>query len=244
MPNLIAALDLGQTQDFSAYAVLEQADGPFPVYSVRHLERFDLHTPYPQIVDYVVGMHKRNQLRGTILAIDQTGVGRPVVDMFRAANVDANVKPITITGGNQWHQLPNGDYRVPKVDLVGVLQMLLPANRLLCAPHLGVRKDKSGTDITALLLQEMQDFRVKISKDAHEIYGAREGKNDDAVLSVSMAAWLGERVCLGPWDATPHPDAHSPFAKPPRGMFASEEIDEYGEAMMRAGNLGQRPADD
>src|SRR4051812_28892776 len=49
--SLILSLDLGQTEDYSAFVVVEQTlVAEVRHYGVRHLERFPLNTPYPQIV--------------------------------------------------------------------------------------------------------------------------------------------------------------------------------------------------
>ncbi len=218
MPNYISALDLGQTTDPSAYAIVEQSDKQPYRYVVRNLVRFDLRTPYPEIVRFVADLHKRPTMRGIPLAIDATGVGRPVVDMFADAEVDAQIVPITITGGNQWTRGDTGEYRVPKGDIVGVMHVLI-SNRLDYVPRLGVRQDGSGENLTALLKKEMTDFRVKISKSAHEIYAAREGKHDDILLAVAMACWLGENGFTGAWDTTPHPGNRSEYSKAPPGVF-------------------------
>lgn len=50
-------------------------------YHCRHLERFPLGMPYPQQVKRVVNLTKRLGGHPLIVA-DQTGVGRPVVDLL------------------------------------------------------------------------------------------------------------------------------------------------------------------
>jgi hypothetical protein len=50
--------------------------------TVRHLERFDLGTPYPRIVETILERFEEPPLAGSTLLVDETGVGRPVVDMF------------------------------------------------------------------------------------------------------------------------------------------------------------------
>ena len=40
--------------------------------------------------------------------------------------------------------------------------------------------------------KELRDFRVKISKAAHETYEAREGTHDDLVLSLAIALFVAE----------------------------------------------------
>jgi hypothetical protein len=50
------------------------------IYQVGHLARLPLGTVYPAIVGHVGQL--LGQLPGASLAIDLTGVGRPVFDMF------------------------------------------------------------------------------------------------------------------------------------------------------------------
>src|SRR5687768_14128442 len=90
----ILAGDLGQAQDPTALAVvrrdrvIDEASGKLvTAYRCQHLERFELGTPYPTIVSHVAAMLETPALCGSVLVLDATGVGRPVVDMFRAARL-------------------------------------------------------------------------------------------------------------------------------------------------------------
>ena len=81
----MAGLDLGQAQDFTALAVLERpvdvprTGGCTPcATSVR----FALGTPYTDIVPAVAGLVGAEPLAGLHLVVDQTGVGRAVVDLL------------------------------------------------------------------------------------------------------------------------------------------------------------------
>ena len=112
--------------------------------------------------------------------VDATGVGRPVVDMLH----DAKIRPliaVTITGGDTVSR-DGTDYRVPKRDLVSTLQVELQNDRLKIA---------EGLDLSAILVREMQNFRVKINiATGHDSYEAwREGDHDDLVLAVALALW-------------------------------------------------------
>ena len=101
-------LDLGQQQDPSALVVVERGTVPNPdkpgrtqyTFDVRHLHRWPLRTPYPDIIAGVKGLFAGPLLAGTPLVIDETGVGRPVVDMFRAAGIRATLRPFSITCGS------------------------------------------------------------------------------------------------------------------------------------------------
>jgi hypothetical protein len=119
------------------------------------------------------------------LAIDQTGVGRAVVDIFRDADVDATLFPVLITWGANVHFGDDGAYHVPKKELVSVLQVLLQGGRLTIA-KLPERET---------LVKELLAFRVKVTVSANETFEAwRERDHDDLVLAVALAAFAGERV--------------------------------------------------
>ena len=197
MPEYLVGLDLGQAQDYTAVAVVQLVevltgekssyDGT-PVYvihhRVRHLERFRLGTPYPAVVDRVQAMMRQEFLAtDSELVVDATGVGTAVVDMLRERGLGPTA--ITITGGDKVSD--DGDnYRVPKRDLVSVMQVLLQSERLKVA---------EGLPDAGLLVQELLNFRVKIDPlTAHDSYGAwREGQHDDLVLATAVACWYGEQ---------------------------------------------------
>jgi len=193
--NFILGLDLGQSQDYTALAILEQleqleqeqaatvegsrAAKKISHYHIRRLER-TRGTPYPEVVARVKEI--MGKLEGAALVIDQTGVGAPVVDMFN----QAALKPIgvLIHGGDRVTQ-EGSTWRVPKRDLVGVLQVLLQNQRLKVAPG----------PLSDTLAKEMLNFKVKIDPlTAHDSYSAwREAEHDDLVLAVALASWWAER---------------------------------------------------
>jgi hypothetical protein len=107
--RFVSGLDLGQAQDFTALAVLEQTTLPdlekpnqkVHHYAVRHLERFPLGTSYTAVCARLVTIFTAPPLTRTQLAVDQTGVGRPVIDMLKKSSISASIRPITITGGTR-----------------------------------------------------------------------------------------------------------------------------------------------
>src|SRR5262249_28450739 len=152
-------------QDYSALAVVEQAERwpagtLFPEvtpkvchYGVRYLRRWPLGTPYPQIVKDVAALLARPPLPGATLVVDNTGVGRAVVDLFKQAVRDgmkAHLLPVTITGGERPHYVAGG-WHLPKKELAGALQVLLQQQRLKVS-QLPERE---------VLLKELRAFRVK-----------------------------------------------------------------------------------
>lgn len=198
-------LDLGQSSDPTALAMLKRSailDGSGQItkdhrgkrlyrYGCGHLERYHLHTPYPEIVKQVKETLERSpQDPPPNLAIDATGVGRPVVDMFLNADIPATIYPITITGGageprrDRWNSSSTAAYWVPKADLVGAVQSALSSERIKVSGQLPL----AGT-----LKKELLNFKIKITQAGNDIYGAwRDGQHDDIVLAVALAVWLGD----------------------------------------------------
>lgn len=200
MTQFIVGLDVGQAQDFTAMAVLQRdvrasSDEPDSDgrtrwddhYTVRALERPPLKTPYPDIVKRVVETLHHPRIDGQAeLVVDATGVGRPVVDMLRAAG--CSPFPVTITGG-QSVTMAEGYWGVPKRILVASLAIALQTNRVHVVKKLA---------LADLLTREMLNFKVKINRHANDSYGEwRDGEHDDLVLSVALAVWWGERSAEG-----------------------------------------------
>jgi hypothetical protein len=180
-------VDLGQTQDWTAISVVEYVS---PNYHVRWLERPDLGTPYPAIVERIGNLLKTINLSGNQrLIVDATGVGKPVIDMLRKARL----KPVavTITGGDSITHAAHNNFRVPKRDLVTTLQVLFQMGHIKIADSL---------PLAPQFIEELLSFHVNINlKTAHDSYEAwREGIHDDLVLSVALATWFGEREISRP----------------------------------------------
>jgi hypothetical protein len=185
-PRYFTGLDLGQAQDHSALAVVERTTHPDPEregktvyhFDVRHLRRWALGTPYPTVVAEVKGLFAQAPLRGSELAVDQTGVGRPVLDLMRAAGISASLRPLTITGGEG-----QSSGSVAKKNLVGAIQVPLQARRLRVAPALA---------LAPALAKELEAFRVKVTASRNEVFESwRERDHDDLVVALALALYVG-----------------------------------------------------
>jgi hypothetical protein len=191
-------LDLGQASDYTALAVVEklEANGDHDhdraALHLRHLERYPLRTPYPEIADRVAALIRTEVLTVRTyndllqveellpeLVIDQTGVGAPVADLLRER--DLTFRSVVITGGDKVNR-EGGVERVPKRDLVSSLEVSLQT---------GALKVAEGLELWPALRQEMQNFRRKINlATAHDSYEHwRESDHDDLVLAVCLACW-------------------------------------------------------
>lgn len=187
----VLGLDLGQAQDYSALTALERRwvsppgkpDEEEMHLTVKLLKRWELKTSYTQIVEDVRARLKKPPLDNPLLAVDQTGVGAAVVDMFKSAELPAILRPVLITGGHETSCV-DGIWHVPKKELVSSLQVMLQSQRLKIA-------DVKDRDI---LVRELENFRIKVSVAGNESYEAhRERDHDDMVLAVAMATWLAEQ---------------------------------------------------
>ena len=130
-------------------------------------------------------------LRGRCeLIVDQTGAGRPVVDLFRDAKLDP--VGVTITGGNHAGSGGRDEYRVPKKDLVSTVQALLQTGRL---------KFAEGLAMADVLTEELQNFRAKINvSTGHTSFEHwRERDHDDVVLALALACWYAEEKAPEDW---------------------------------------------
>jgi hypothetical protein len=181
-------LDLGKQQDPSALAVLERPLAePVPTHRLRHLQRWPLGTPYPRIVDDVIGVLQRPPLPGCALLVDQTGVGAAVVDLFRdrrPGRVTCSFWPVTITGGSGFTMNRQVGLHVAKYELVAALAVLFETRRLRVA---------RGLPEADALVRELETFQVKLSKARNETFEAwRDGDRDDLVLAAAMTAFAAE----------------------------------------------------
>jgi hypothetical protein len=208
-------LDLGQSADYTALAIIEEplwsgglwvSPAPMacahytllreenlrrgrpshPPLEVRHLERFELGTPYTAIVDRVREIAYTPPLveLPSVLLVDKTGVGAAVLDAFEQSGV--RPMAITIHGGSTVSFDPHRrGYRVPKRDLVSAVQVLLQNRRLKIA---------AGLPEASTLKKELLNFRVKVDPaTAHDSYEHwREGDHDDLVLATAMTCWFRE----------------------------------------------------
>jgi hypothetical protein len=192
MTTYLMGLDLGQSNDYSAWIVAEKAveDDSAPRYDVRHIDRVRA-ARYPAIVahtgDLVASLTSSQGATKLHLVVDYTGVGRPVADMLLAAKLSCKLTLVTITGGDAVVRGPRGELRVPKRDLASTVQRLLQEQRL----RIGGELPHART-----LTDELVNFKVKISLNGHDSYGAgddwREGNHDDLVLALALACWSGE----------------------------------------------------
>ena len=204
----MVGVDLGQSTDPTAIAILEHVTGVLDKGSdydrhcgltehlqtkaervdVRHLERLPLGLSYSAVVQRVSDLLARPPLCGSDdqrpaeLVIDETGVGRAVGDIFDAQEL----RPIRVSitaghevtnqGGRRWH--------VAKTRLISTLDAKL---------HVGELRFAQALTESAVMKEELKDFRRHVGAAGRFSYEARTGKHDDLILAVAIALWWASR---------------------------------------------------
>jgi hypothetical protein len=199
MPEYFIGVDLGQKHDFTAIAVVERQAGGLPhfltpwtipqtTYGLRHLERIQLGTPYPRVVERIGCLTRLPQIQQrSTLVVDATGVGTPVVDLLRQANLDCHLVAITITGGEHAHR-SHGACTVPKRDLIATLELMLEVQELTIAAELPERRR---------LVEELMALQSNVTSGGHQSFGASGRAHDDLVLAVALACWQARKPAIG-----------------------------------------------
>ena len=176
--------DIGQSQDYSAVAVLKKTDTGN--YVVNHLERLPLGMSYPDQIDHVYGLVNRKPLAGadTTVCLDKTGVGAPVYDTTRKKGI--NAVGLTLHGGDSvsWDE-DRMVVKAPKRDVIGCLVVLAQCGSIKIA---------KGLPYGDTLLKELRDYQIKFNPNTANVsFGnGREAEHDDLVLAVAIPLWIAE----------------------------------------------------
>ncbi len=209
---LFSGLDLGKNADYSVLATVERFKLAKPVakrryrYELVWLEAWELGTRYTalapgqrSVIGDVKSLFDRPALSKTCLACDYTGVGMPVFEQLQAAKVNARLNPVLITSGHNVQtprETKDGSWPVPKVELAGVLIVLLAHGLLKW-----VEPGKPGAlKFAARLEKELTAFREFLTKKKNRTFGAEASQHDDFVLALGLAVWLAEHLYGGSAD--------------------------------------------
>jgi len=187
--NWVLAADIGQSNDPTAICVMQhrivehfnfdEVTRISEHFDVRHLQRLPLGMSYVDQVAEVRRLLARPPLcDGCKFAIDATGVGRAVGDLFD----DAGVRPtqVTITAGNEQTRIDEYRWHVPKSVLISNVDARL---------HLGELRFAAALTEAGAMADELKDFQRKVSAAGRSTWSARDGKHDDLVLAVAIALW-------------------------------------------------------
>jgi hypothetical protein len=144
---------------------------------VHGIVRIPLGTPYPRVVEIIKDVVRSPQLRNRCaLVVDASGVGEPVVDMLRHADLGCAMTAVTITGGRS----NRGYSYVAKHNLMTGLLLALENGRLKIARRM--------KDVGALV-NEFLSVRVHDNGSM----SADGASHDDLVMAIALACWKSKR---------------------------------------------------
>jgi hypothetical protein len=157
-------VDIGQAKDFTVIAVVDAG-------VLRFLQRMPLGVKFQEMVDRVTEIH--GKLKDARVAVDATGVGRPVIELFKIP-----VIPVTTTPGTQGPHWGEYGLYVSKQFLI---------SKFAVAIENGSFSISKGIDAEALH-KELRAYKQKITNNATVTYEAmREKDHDDMVSACALA---------------------------------------------------------
>jgi hypothetical protein len=179
----IVGVDVGQRNDWTAVAILTGS-------TLAALDRVRQES-YDTVVDRVAALVERPGLTDATVVLDETGVGIAVGDLLakalKARGKARQLVRVSITAGRTTAPVAGG-YHVPKRELVTATALALESGRL---------RIPTALPLAGTLVEELANFKVKISAGGHDSYGAgadwREGNHDDLVLALALACWYRDR---------------------------------------------------
>jgi hypothetical protein len=193
MPNnqVLIGLDLGQQNDYSVLTIVNMKTSTNKIlrtfdhsYDLVFLHKFPLRTTYPTIVKWITWLLNSDYpVSPYVFLVDYTGVGRPVVDLFREQ--DLEILALSITGGSSVSWKGNQSVTVPKKELVSSLLVSLQEGKLDIAENLNHLDD---------LVKEFVSFKAKIINHQTSQFSAMSGYHDDIVMSLCLPIWYGEYI--------------------------------------------------
>jgi len=226
--TVVIGCDLGQRADPTAIAVVEVVRTEFAWpnpdheriafyvatpkrtetrFVARRIFRLPLGTPYPavarRIADLVATLHdhRRRDIMATggpVLALDITGLGRPVVDLVReeleVRRLVAKLSGVTFTHGQKLiGEIGDREVTCGKAYLVNRLQTLFQSDRI----------DLPQSSEALAMREELMNFDIKVDEDGDQKFGAfRVGTHDDLVTAIGLAT-LADEPGGSSWDDLP-----------------------------------------
>lgn len=192
-PLLILGMDIGQAYDSGCYVGVcpsgLRPGGALPNWQVCIAEIAPLGVSYKKLAVRARQIVEACEAQGWtgILAVDATGVGRPVLESLREdPPLPWEVLGITSHGGqNLRGEWP--DIRVPKESLVTALSASIDNRALIVPPNLPASERLAAQLLTYKAKRNMRTGRTKYE-------AAREKDHDDLVAALTLATFVGNHV--------------------------------------------------
>lgn len=178
---VVGGLDLGKMHDFSALVILEVQDRVARVKGIKTWPHVDYHV----VVADTVEAHRRFKMR--LLAIDATGVGEPISEMFAVRGVPT--EDIKFGEYVNWVS-PWGDRERAPVKFA----MFEFARACLQHDPPQVQFSKTGSEE---LIQQLKEQELILGAADHPTYRHPEGRHDDLASAFLMALYVSRAWVTG-----------------------------------------------
>lgn len=201
--KFVWGLDLAESEDFTALALLKIVPRPKPEYQVVSLERFNARLPgvldkfgtaqedyWTRVISYLVARIGHPSVRlESCLAVDATGIGRRVLEnLLRSPalrETGVTLYPFQIRAREtRRFQKQDGLIQVSRADLLSGARLLMGQGRLRIAAAL-----PTADTLKQELLLVRPDERRQDGDGP-----ARSRAHDDLCFAVALAADLGETL--------------------------------------------------
>lgn len=198
-PYFILSLDLAWMRDYTALVLAEAVpvfvEGRWAYeYYIRDSEMtnktIDPGDSYravaQRVYDRILGVKYGQTLhKKTVMTFDRTGVGGAVAEIFLTHKDKPKwlpIWPINSTDGGK----PTGTgthINVPKLSMVGTLQVILEGRRLKIAPEL---------EHAAQIKEQLKQYIFKVKGGRIKTGNAKDETHDDFVTALMQMSWVGE----------------------------------------------------
>lgn len=174
----VVGIDIGSLVDYTAVCVLEIGRDRGQVIQYMnciYLDRLQIGQSYLSQIDEIAVILRK--IPGASVALDFTGIGNPVSQLWGACGMKIDTK-ISIHGGDK-KSYENGITYIPKRDIIGGITVGLQSGKLKFAAGLPLIKE---------IVNELISYEVKINPSTgHDSYNARSGQHDDMILALGCA---------------------------------------------------------
>lgn len=178
--TIIGGLDLAKEHDFTAFVALEIRDGRARIKGTKIWPHVDYHV----VVSDVALLYERLHMR--MLAIDATGVGEPVVEMFHARSV--KTEDIKFSEYVDWTNVYGEHERAPvKFAMAEYARACLQSK----PPKVTFSK---GTEE---LQQQLREQEMVIGATDKPTYRHPSGRHDDLAWAFLMALYASRSWLTG-----------------------------------------------
>ncbi|MGZ7132928.1 MAG: phage terminase large subunit family protein [Halobacteriota archaeon] len=193
--NYYVGVDLGMKRDPSTVVVVELRETPGGTYYhyVRFLKRLTLRMLYSNVAATLAKLDGQLRAKASALGkkvdivyvLDATGVGEGVCELVEKKLPHADVYRVYLTGGiSPVIDHASREIRLPKNQLVSTLLAVFDSDHIYISSH--------AKEIAAMI-EELDNFEIRISDEGRDQFGAKTGSHDDLVCALGIACYCGER---------------------------------------------------